>query len=70
MATVHEDGGAVNDTWYPEPQLGCPRRLFLLICRSSQAGRDAIRNVHTLVGARMSIDAAPVDVPTCFVNLL
>ena len=45
LATVHEDGD-VLDTWYPEPQLGCPDDSSAPadLHRVTEAGRDAIRN--------------------------
>lgn len=71
LATVHEDGG-VLDTWYPEPQLGCPDDSSAPadLHRVTEAGRDAIRNVHTeVVHTVIDLDAAPVDVSDAYLRL-
>ncbi|BCY25694.1 2,3,4,5-tetrahydropyridine-2,6-dicarboxylate N-succinyltransferase [Cutibacterium modestum 30N] len=71
LATVHEDG-EVLDTWYPEPQLGSPdgSPAPADLHRVTEAGRDAIRNVHTeVVRTVVDLDAAPVDVPDAYLRL-
>ena len=71
LATVHEDGD-VLDTWYPEPKLGAPGESEVLddLYRVTEAGRDAIRNVHTeVVRTVINLDEAPGDVPDAYLRL-
>lgn len=71
LATVHEDGD-VLDTWYPEPKLGAPGESEVPddLYRVTEAGRDAIRNVHTeVVRTVINLDEAPGDVPDAYLRL-
>ena len=71
LATVHEDGD-VLDTWYPEPKLGAPDESEVPddLYRVTEAGRDAIRNVHTeVVRTVINLDEAPGDVPDAYLRL-
>ena len=71
LATVHEDGD-VLDTWYPAPQLGSPdgSPAPVDLHRVTEAGRDAIRNVHTeVVRTVVNLDDAPANVPDAYLRL-
>jgi len=59
LATVHEDGGVPDDSSAPAD-----------LHRVTEAGRDAIRNVHTeVVHTVIDLDAAPVDVSDAYLRL-
>jgi 2,3,4,5-tetrahydropyridine-2-carboxylate N-succinyltransferase len=67
-------GGAVLDTWYPEPELGAapraaaaPRELAQLAGSSQSAGD---RNVRLdVVQREIDLDAPPADVPDAYLRL-